>query len=170
MALVYPLSVDSTRGAAVYPGSFDPPTNGHVDVACRAAGIFDRLVVAVLDHPAKKTLFSVEERVSMLKEVFSDQPNLEVLNFSGLLVDFMSGIGVSTIIRGLRFVSDFEYELQMALMNKSLGPGVETFFLVAAPERTFVSSSLVKEVARMGRDTSAYVPTVVARALERKLR
>lgn len=157
------------RGIAVYPGSFDPPTNGHVDVALRAAAIFERLVVAVLDNSSKSTLFDAEERVEMLREVFSSAPGIEVRRFSGLLVDFMAAEGAGTIVRGLRFVSDFEYELQMALMNRSLRPDVETFFLAAAPERTFVSSSIVKEVARQGRDVGAYVPDCVARALERKL-
>ncbi len=170
MTTAYAVGVSTVRGIAVYPGSFDPPTNGHVDVARRAAAVFERLIVAVLDNPAKQTFFSVEERVAMLTEVFADCPGVEVRRFSGLLVDFMAETEAGTIIRGLRFVSDFEYELQMALMNQSLRPGIETFFLVASPERTFVSSSIVKEVARQGRDVSAYVPPVVVAALERKLR
>lgn len=160
----------TVRGIAVYPGSFDPPTNGHVDVALRAAAVFERLLVAVLDNEAKKTLFSAEERVAMLRETFADRPGIEVRRFSGLLVDFMAEAGAGTIVRGLRFVSDFEYEIQMALMNRSLQPSIETFFMAAAPERTFVSSSIVKEVARRGRDVRAYVPECVARALERKFR
>lgn len=158
------------RAIAVYPGSFDPATNGHIDIACRAAEIFERVIVAVLENSAKSTLFSPDERVSLLREALPGAPTIEVMKFSGLLVDLMRTTGAGTIIRGLRFVSDFEYELQMALMNQALEPGIETVFMVAAPERTFVSSSLVKEIARLGRDISQFVPPPVAAAMKAKAR
>ncbi|MEK8024219.1 MAG: pantetheine-phosphate adenylyltransferase [Candidatus Hydrogenedentota bacterium] len=156
------------RGTAVYPGSFDPATNGHIDIAHRAAEIFDRVIVAVLDNSTKATLFTPDERAGLLRASLPGAPTIEIVKFSGLLVDLMHTMGAGTIIRGLRFVSDFEYELQMALMNQALEPGIETVFLVAAPERTFVSSTLVKEVARLGRDISQFVPPVVAEAMRAK--
>jgi len=153
-----------TRGTAVYPGSFDPATHGHVDIIRRASAIFDRVVVAVLDNPSKETLFTPQERSELLRASVS----VEVVTFSGLLVDLLDEVGAVTIIRGLRFVSDFEYELQMAMMNQSLKEGIETLFMVANPARTFVSSSLVKEIARLGRDVSQFVPPPVAEALKVK--
>lgn len=155
---------------AVYPGSFDPVTNGHIDIVARTSAIFDRVIVAVLDNRAKETLFSPEERHVMLARSLTEFANVEVRVFSGLLVDFMKETGARIIVRGLRFVSDFEYELQIALMNQSMMPGIETFFMASRPSRTFVSSSLVKEIASHGRDTTAFVPQIVADALAKKLK
>jgi pantetheine-phosphate adenylyltransferase len=160
--------MSSRRHTAVYPGSFDPVTNGHLDIARRSLSIFDRLVIAVLDHPAKQGLFTVEERVALLRESLADEPRIEIRSFAGLLVDLLESVKATTIIRGLRFLSDFEYELQMALMNQSLSGEVETIFMVANPERTFVSSSLVKEVARLGRSIDQFVPPPVVAALKEK--
>ncbi|RMH56752.1 MAG: pantetheine-phosphate adenylyltransferase [Candidatus Hydrogenedentota bacterium] len=165
------LRYDQTiRRLAVYPGSFDPITNGHLDIVRRALAIFDTVIVAVLVNPAKQTLFSAEERVALIEASLGNEERsrIEVRTFSGLLVDFLESVQADVLIRGLRFVSDFEYELQMALMNRSLRSGTETLFMVANPERTFVSSSLVKEVSRLGRDVARYVPPAVARALEEK--
>ena len=153
---------------AVYPGSFDPVTNGHMDIIRRARPNFDKLIVGVLENASKETLFSPAERVKMIEDSLVGMDNIEVTVFGGLLVDFMDTQQAGIIIRGLRFVSDFEYELQMALMNQSLSQGVETFFMVAQPERTFVSSSLVKEIARQGRDTVSYVSSGVADELKKR--
>lgn len=156
------------RHIAVYPGSFDPVTNGHLDIARRSLSIFDRLIIAVLDHPAKRALFTVEERVVLLRASLVDEPRIEILSFAGLLVDLLEEVKATTIVRGLRFLSDFEYEIQMALMNQSLAKDIESVFLVANPERTFVSSSLVKEVARLGRSIDQFVPPPVVAALKEK--
>jgi len=156
------------RHTAVYPGSFDPVTNGHLDIARRSLAIFDRLVIAVLEHPAKQGLFTAAERVALLQDSLADEPRIEIRSFAGLLVDLLASAKATTIIRGLRFLSDFEYELQMALMNQSLSKEVETIFMVANPERTFVSSSLVKEVARLGRSIDQFVPPPVVVALKKK--
>lgn len=147
--------------AAVCPGSFDPVTYGHLDVIERAAARFDRLVVACLHNAGKHPMFSVEERLELLREVTADLGNVEVVAFEGLLVDFCRDRGIRLVVKGLRAVSDFEYELQMAQMNRSLG-GVETLFLTTSPLYSFLSSSLVKEVARLGGDVAEYVPPVVA--------
>ena len=153
---------------AVYPGSFDPPTLGHLDVVRRAAGLFDRVVVAVLVNPDKRGLFTVPERLDFLRESTADLPGVTVDSFSGLLVDYCTDRGVGAIVKGLRAVSDFDYELQMAHMNRSL-TGVETVFLPAATGFSFVSSSLVKQVASYGGDITPYVPERVAAALARRL-
>jgi len=153
----------------VYPGSFDPITNGHLSIIKRARAIFDRVVVAVLDNESKRTLFTPDERIRLIESSLDGAAGIEARKFTGLLVDFLDSMDARVIVRGLRFVSDFEYELQMALMNQSLTPDVETLFMAAEPEKTFVSSSLVKEVARRGRDISAYVPPAVAQALKEKL-
>jgi len=153
---------------ALCPGTFDPVTNGHLDIIERAAERFDNLVVAVLENPAKQPLFSVEERVSMLKEATADLANVEIDPFSGLLVDYAKRRSSSVIVKGLRAVTDFEYEIQMAQMNRRLS-GVETFFVPTAPTWSFLSSSLVKEVARHGGDVSGLVPPVVADRLAERL-
>ena len=153
---------------AVYPGSFDPVTNGHLDVISRAAGRFDRLIVACLRNVTKAPLFDLEERVALLREVTAEHDNVEVEVFEGLLVDFCNARGIRLIVKGLRAVSDFEYELQMAQMNSHLGD-VETLFLTTSPVYSFLSSSLVKEVARFGGDVSDFVPAVVAEHLSRRL-
>jgi pantetheine-phosphate adenylyltransferase len=153
---------------ALCPGTFDPVTNGHLDIIERAAQRFDALIVAVLDNPAKQPLFGVEERVSLLKEVTQDLPNVEVDAFTGLLVDYAERRGAGIVVKGLRAVTDFEYEIQMAQMNHSLA-GVETLFMTTAPQWSFLSSSLVREVARFGGDVSAFVPAVVADRLRERI-
>ena len=154
---------------AVYPGSFDPMTNGHVDLVRRGCHIFDRVLVAVLCNTEKAPLFSVEERVAMTKEVFRREPKVKVKAFSGLLVDFLRKEKTNIVLRGLRVVSDFEYEFQMALMNRRLDPEVETVFLTPKEELSYLSSRLVKEVHRLGGDVSGLVPSLVYRALREKL-
>ena len=154
---------------AVYPGSFDPMTNGHVDLVRRGCHIFDRVLVAVLCNTEKAPLFTVEERVQMTRDVFRREPKVKVKAFSGLLVDFLRTEKTNTVLRGLRVVSDFEYEFQMALMNRRLDPEVETVFLTPKEELSYLSSRLVKEVHRLGGDVSALVPSLVYRALREKL-
>ncbi len=153
---------------ALCPGTFDPVTNGHLDIIGRASRRFDQLVVGVLDNPSKAPLFSVEERVAMLKAVTSDLHGVEVASFSGLLVDFAESRGIGTIVKGLRAVSDFDYELQMAQMNHRLR-GVETFFMSTDPNWSYLSSSLVREVAGFGGDVSSLVPEVVVARLAERL-
>jgi pantetheine-phosphate adenylyltransferase len=151
----------------VYPGSFDPITKGHEDLIHRSLGFVDRVVVAVAVNVAKQPLFSLEERVALIRECVADK-RVEVQSFDGLLVDFAKRVGATVIVRGLRAVSDFEYEFQMALMNRNLGPHIETVFLVPAFDLTYLSSSLVREVARFGGDVSALVHPAVQQALKRK--
>ena len=146
---------------AVFPGSFDPLTNGHVDIVLRCAHLFERIVVAVLVNAEKTPLFSAEARVSMIREVFSEYPNIEVDTFDGLLVDYARRKRASAIVRGLRAVSDFEYEFQMALMNRHLEPTLETVFMMPAEQYTYLSSRLIKEVFRLGGDVRGLVPSVV---------
>jgi len=154
---------------AVYPGSFDPCTNGHLDIIKRASKMFDKLIVAVLDNPEKKTpLFSVEERVEILKNITKDMNNIEVMSFSGLLVDFMKKQNSKVIVRGLRAVTDFEYEFQLALTNQKIGAGIETIFLSTTAEFMFLSSSTVKEVAKYGGDLSGMVTEEVAEKLKNR--
>ena len=154
---------------AVYPGSFDPVTYGHLDVIKRAAARFDSLIVGCLRNATKAPMFDVDERVELLRAVTADLGNVEVADFEGLLVNFCRERGVRLIVKGLRAVSDFEYELQMAQMNSRLGD-VETLFLTTSPVYSFLSSSLVKEVARFGGDVTDFVPPLVAERLARHLR
>jgi pantetheine-phosphate adenylyltransferase len=149
---------------AVCPGSFDPPTNGHLDVISRTAELFDEVVVAVLVNKAKKTLFSVDERMAMLVEITAPYPNVRVDSFHGLLVDYCRANQIKAIVKGLRVVTDFDYELQMAQMNQRLS-GVDTLFMSTSPEYGFVSSSLVKEVATYGGDVAHLLPEPVHRQL-----
>jgi pantetheine-phosphate adenylyltransferase len=153
---------------AVCPGSFDPITNGHLDVIERVAGRFDRVIVACTRNIGKNPLFAVEERVDLVEQVIAHLPNVSVESFEGLLVDFCRDRGVGVVVKGLRAVSDFEYELQMAQMNARIGD-VETLFMTTSPVYSFLSSSLVKEVARFGGDITDFVPPVVAEELARRL-
>lgn len=155
---------------AVYPGSFDPVTSGHLDVIARAAGTFDSLVVAVGKNTAKTPLFSLEERLEMLREVCRPWDNVTVDAFDGLLVSYARERRARVLIKGLRAVSDFEYEFQMALANKQQAPDVETLFMMTSAEHLYLSSSLVKEIARLNGDVSALVPAPVERRLRQKLR
>lgn len=157
----------STARIAVYPGSFDPVTRGHEDLIRRAFAFADRVIVAVAVNVAKQPLFTLEERVALLRRTVTD-PRVEVRGFEGLLADFARQVGAAVIVRGLRAVSDFEFEFQMALMNRNLAPGVETVFLVPAFDLTYLSSSLVREVARFGGDVSPLVHPAVRQALADK--
>jgi pantetheine-phosphate adenylyltransferase len=151
---------------AIYPGSFDPITNGHLDLIERGSRLFDRLVVAILESATKEPLFSVEERMEMLKEVVQPFSNVEVGSFHGLLVDYMIERNAQVILRGIRAISDYEYELQMALMNTRLAPSIETVFLMSSEAYSFVSSRLVKQVFGLGGKISGLVPPVVERRLK----
>ena len=149
---------------ALCPGTFDPVTNGHLDVVRRAAGMFDGVVVAVLENPSKAPLFTVQERSALLQEALRDQPNVRIGAFGGLLVDYARTQGADLIVKGLRAVSDYEYEIQMAQMNQRIGE-IETLFMATSPKWSFLSSSLVKEVARLGGDVEGLVPDHVRTAL-----
>ncbi|MBC8103742.1 MAG: pantetheine-phosphate adenylyltransferase [Cytophagales bacterium] len=154
--------------AAVYPGSFDPATNGHLDVIERAATTFDRLVVAVGRNSTKTPLFTPDERVEILRACCTPWPNVSVTTFDGMLVNFARERGARVLIKGLRAVSDFEYEFQMALANRHLAPDIETLFLMAGAEHLYLSSSIVKEIARLGGDIAALVPPPVEARLKEK--
>ena len=153
---------------AIYPGSFDPPTKGHEDLIRRSLSLADRVVVAVAVNSSKQPLFPVTERLAMLQAAVGDDPRVTLESFDGLLAEFAKTVGASIVVRGLRAVSDFEYEFQMALMNRQLHPSLETVFLVPAVDLTYLSSSLVREVARYGGDVSALVHPAVAAALARR--
>ncbi len=155
---------------AVYPGSFDPITNGHVDIIYRGLKIFEHVMVAVLENPTKSPLFSTEERVSMVKEIFQREKNIEVKAFHGLLVDFAKGNKAEIVMRGIRAISDFEYEFQMALMNRKLDPDIETFFMMPSVDYSFLSSKLVREVCMLGGSLEGFVPLSVEKRLKNKLR
>ena len=157
-----------TPRRAVYPGSFDPVTFGHLDVIERAASIFDELIIGVADNDAKHPLFSAEERISMIRDAIGERPGIRVVRLAGLLVDFVEKENAPVVVRGLRAVSDFEFEFQMALMNRRLNPHLETIFLTPKEDFTFLSSRIVKEVARLGGDVRQFVPPNVVRALELK--
>ncbi len=153
---------------AIYPGSFDPVTNGHLDVIQRAATLFDEVIVAVAFNEQKKSLFTADERVELIRGVATGVPNIRIVRFEGLLVDFARSEGAVAVVRGLRAVSDFEFEFQMALMNRKLEPEIETMFLMPAEKYTYLSSRIVKEIARLGGDVSAFVPESVMKALRGK--
>jgi len=153
---------------AVYPGSFDPLTNGHVDIILRGARIFDRIVLAILVNPEKTPLFTIEERVATARDVFRDEPRVEVDAFDGLLVDYARRRGAHVIVRGLRAVSDFEYEFQMALMNRRLVPDIETVFMMPAEAYTYTSSRLIREIFALGGTISGLVPEIVETRLREK--
>jgi pantetheine-phosphate adenylyltransferase len=155
--------------AALCPGTFDPVTNGHLDIIRRSAGIFDPVVVAVLENPAKTPLFGLEDRIGMLKDALADVDGVEVATFSGLLADFARARGVSVVVKGIRAASDFDYELQMAQMNRNIDGHLETVFLPTSPVWSYISSSLIKEVVRFGGDVSGLVPAGVADRLAEAL-
>ena len=153
---------------AIYPGSFDLITNGHIDVATRAAKIFDRLVIGIYDNPGKQLMFTLEERVELVHKAVANLPNVEVMPFAGLAVDFADRVKAQVMVRGLRVSADFEHEFDMAMMNKKLNPELELVCLMASPEYQFLSSSLLKEVARLGGNINDLVPKHVAEALRKK--
>jgi pantetheine-phosphate adenylyltransferase len=162
------MSTPSPKRVAIYPGSFDPLTSGHVDIIERGARIFDSIIVAILVNVEKAPLFSETERVAIIREVFKDQPNVQVETFNGLLVDYAQRKGATVLVRGLRAVSDFEYEFQMALMNRHLAPGLETVFMMPAEQYTYISSRLIKEVFSLGGEVTGLVPPVVEERLRDK--
>jgi pantetheine-phosphate adenylyltransferase len=155
---------------AVYPGTFDPITRGHEDLVRRAAGIFDRVVVAIASNPNKAPIFNIEERVGMARAVFADLPNVELTGYQGLTVDIAQQLGNAVIVRGLRAISDFEFEFQLANMGRHLAPGVETMFLTPKEQFTFISSTLVREIASLGGDVSEFVHPLVVEAFKRKFK
>jgi pantetheine-phosphate adenylyltransferase len=152
---------------AIYPGTFDPITRGHEDLVLRAASLFDHVVLAIADSPSKRPFFSLEERVQMARDALTGHPNVEVTGFSGLLMDFLRSQGARIILRGLRAVSDFEYEFQMAGMNRKLYPDVETIFLTPGEQYMFISATMVREIAALGGDVSHFVNPVILSRLRR---
>jgi len=154
---------------AIYAGTFDPVTNGHLDLIQRAAGIFERVIVAVAKDTGKKEMFSLEERIELMHTVVSDVPGVEVAGFEGLLVEYAKQMGVGVLIRGLRAFSDFEYELQIGLTNRKLDPEIETLYLMPSEQYSFISSSRVRELANLKANTSLFVPEVVDQALKAKV-
>ena len=153
----------------VYPGTFDPVTNGHIDIIKRGKNLFDKLYVVIPNNTNKKPLFSLEERMELLKEVLKDEENIEIATTDLLTVEFAKKVNATAMLRGLRMVSDFEYELQMATLNKCLDDEIETIFIMSSHEYSFLSSSSVKEIARFGGDYSSFVPEVVRLAVEKKI-
>jgi pantetheine-phosphate adenylyltransferase len=156
------------KSLAVYPGSFDPITNGHLDIIARGLSVFDEVLIAILVNPDKQPLFTVEERAAIIREAYHGDARVRVDTFSGLLVDYAEKVGASVIVRGLRAVSDFEYEFQMALMNRRLNPHIETVFMMPQEGYSYLSSRLVKEVFQLGGRVSELVPPVVERRLKEK--
>lgn len=155
---------------AVYPGSFDPITNGHVDIIQRGLKIFDQIIIAVLENPKKSPLFPTKDRVDMIEEIFADQEKVEVKSFHGLLVDFAHKNKAKVVMRGLRAISDFEYEFQMALMNRKLNPEIETLFMMPSQEYSFLSSRMVKEICMLGGCLKDLVPEIIEKRLKEKFK
>lgn len=160
----------SAKPVAIFPASFDPVTNGHLDLVARARAVFDELIVAVAENPEKRGLFTVDERLEMLASVIGREPGVRIVSFEGLLVDYARKVGARVVIRGLRAVVDFEYEFEMALMNKHLYPDIETLFMMTSQEYFYVSASRVKELVRFGGNVDDFVPPLVAKKLAEKLR
>ena len=158
-----------SKSKVVYPGSFDPISNGHVDLAERGLNIFGELIVAVARNLAKATLFSADERVEMAREVFRDVPGVTVQSYEGMTVDFVRSVGAHVMLRGIRTISDFEYEFQMALTNRHFADDIETLFMMTSNEYSFLSSHFIKEAVALGADVSALVPPAVERRLKEKL-
>lgn len=156
------------KSTAVFPGSFDPITNGHIDIIERGLSVFDQVIIAILVNPDKLPLFTIEERVEIIREAYEGEARVRVDTFSGLLVDYAERVGASVIVRGLRAISDFEFEFQMALMNRRLNPRIETVFMMPAESYSYLSSRLVKEVFQLGGRVSGLVPPVVERRLREK--
>jgi len=154
---------------AIYPGTFDPMTNGHLDIVSRAALMFDHVILAIAASPSKKPMFTLEERVALATQVTSHLKNVEVIGFSDLMANFAKAQGANVLVRGLRAVSDFEYEMQLANMNRHLLPTLESVFMMPSKEWSFISSSLVKDVARLGGDSTPFLPQVVTQALMEKI-
>ena len=162
------MTIPHSPRVAIYPGSFDPLTSGHVDIIERGSRIFDQIIVAILSNVEKTPLFSEKERIEILRDVFKGRANVQVETFNGLLVDYAQQKKASVIVRGLRAVSDFEYEFQMALMNRHLAPGIETVFMMPAEQYTYISSRLIKEVFTLGGEITGLVPPVVEEQLRAK--
>ncbi len=156
------------RRTAIYPGSFDPMTLGHVNIVERSLEVFDEVVVAVLRHPEKRAMFTVEERVEMMGRIFSNEARVSIESFDGLLVDYVQSRGSRTVIRGLRAVQDFEYEFQMTMMNRRLAPEVDTVFMMTDEEYFYIASRTVKEVAALGGDITGLVPELVVAEMQKK--
>ena len=167
-AILSPVPRGSRKRIAVYPGSFDPLTHGHLDILERGLEIFDRVIIAILENPGKLALFQLEERMEMIREAVKDKERAQVDSFGGLLVDYAEAKGAHVILRGVRAVSDFEYEFQMALMNRRLKPSIETVFMMPSEAYTYVSSRLVKEVAALGGNLTGIVPKVVEKRLKER--
>ena len=155
---------------AVYPGTFDPMTMGHVDLVKRASKLFDSVIIAIASSDSKKPMFSLEERIEIGNKIFADDPKVEVVGFSGLLVNFAKENDANILIRGLRVVADFEYEFQLAIMNRAMSPDIESVFLTPKEEYSYISSSLVKEIATMGGDVTRFVDPVTLEALNQKIK
>jgi pantetheine-phosphate adenylyltransferase len=153
---------------AIYPGTFDPITNGHLSILTRALKVFDKLIIALLNNPQKAPLFTMDERIGMIRDVLKDQPNVEIDSFDGLLVDYVISKGTNVVIRGLRALSDFEYEFQMALMNRKLNREVQSVFLMTDYKWFYTSSTIIQEAASLGGDVSGLVPPIVCRKLKEK--
>lgn len=166
---LFPAEAPLIRVKAIYPGSFDPPTNGHLDLIERGSKIFDELVVAILRNPEKDPLFSVADRRNMLEAMTSNFDNVTVDTFDGLTVDYAIRVGATAVLRGIRAISDYEYELQMALMNRKLQPGLETVFMMPAEQYSYLSSRLVREIAQLGANIECLVPELVAQKLREKM-